>query len=416
MGDTSVGGDTGVPGVHGGSMNETAVLVAVVAAIAVVVGGIAIIFFRRLGRRRRDAMARLADGAGALADKQGGHGDIEGVAFHYRYFAGSRNQPSFLDVWIDYRGRRALTVRPETGFDRFFKRLGIAVEVQTGERAFDRAYYIETDDPYWARQRMGDSALREAFTAILTAGFGRVAAAKAKLTARWSPCQLNDIEDPAVVRQAAERLVAIAAALAIGEAAPGISLAQGALAGRLVVLGAAAVSAAGGAVALGFGLVVFTPLDEVEVLLETLPWSVPAWFFFAFLAAMALRGRSGSHREWLVAVLIALPGAFLSGWGGVSLYNGWQDTSVPVVHIAPVDSKRFTSGKDRTYYVTVRSWRGRAQGEELSVPKRIYQVIDPRRTAMRLVVRDGALGYPWIESLAVVDGVDAGADADAPAR
>jgi hypothetical protein len=78
-------------------------------------------------------------------------------SFRERLYKGKRIALS-ISIAVP-RGLR-FALRREGGFDVFGKRLGLAVEPQTGDPAFDRAFYFDTTDPV-IRRLLQDKAMRD---------------------------------------------------------------------------------------------------------------------------------------------------------------------------------------------------------------------------------------------------------------
>ncbi|MDB4960065.1 MAG: hypothetical protein JWP01_64 [Myxococcales bacterium] len=65
-------------------------------------------------------------------------------------------------------------MHPESAVDRFFKRIGVANEIQTGDEAFDDTVYVMCDHPYVAAILQETPALRRAIRDLFDAGYRRV--------------------------------------------------------------------------------------------------------------------------------------------------------------------------------------------------------------------------------------------------
>jgi hypothetical protein len=111
-----------------------------------------------------------------------------------------------------------------------------------------------------------------------------------------------------------------------------------------------------------------------------------------------LKGRSSSHREFLIVVLLSLPGFLLAGAGGKIFTNGWLDTSTEVVRETIVaHSWISTSDDDTSYHVEVRSWREGRTVEHLRVSEFFYRQLPRGEARMSITTRSGKWGWEWIE-------------------
>ena len=139
--------------------------------------------------------------------------------------------------------------------------------------------------------------------------------------------------------------------------------------------------------------------------LYSLDYIIPALILYTFLAVVYLKGRSSSHKDLLINLLIALFGIPLSGYYGVMAINGYSDTSDGTVHEVLVLKKRYTRSKDgQHYYVTTESWRDNRPEEEIRVTSGFYQKAMPKTTVAVISTKPGRLGFEWLYSYGIGGG------------
>jgi hypothetical protein len=113
---------------------------------------------RRVTRRRTPEPAGTYEGVDYFEKiERGKHGSILGFKI-----AMPRSSPT----WVRFH--------TESVFDRMFKRLGMANEVQTGDPSFDDRIYITCDHPFVATMLKDTPSLRTAITKAFDAGFTRL--------------------------------------------------------------------------------------------------------------------------------------------------------------------------------------------------------------------------------------------------
>lgn len=83
----------------------------------------------------------------------------------------------------------------ESRTDRFFKRLGVANEIQTGDSAFDERVYVTCDHPFVGTVLCETPDLRRAIVAALDAGYKRISFDGAALRMERSSSTSPSLED-----------------------------------------------------------------------------------------------------------------------------------------------------------------------------------------------------------------------------
>lgn len=285
-----------------------------------------------------------------------------------------------------------ITFTRENAFDRAGKRLGLTVEFQTGDRAFDQEVYIDTresDDT--VRRALARTEVRKAVRNILAAGHrvvfsseGVEASKASAARGAFSPDHLPAILD--CVRQVVDALPQFVAGPP--RRAPirrrNVAMAMGVVLGLTV--GASAATMA------GFG----NRLLDATDLGWALAAGVLAWLGGVTLVTSGLRGRSDSHRvlAWVGGLgLVAVP---LLVAGACVILNQVLDDGPAQVHQSHVVEVR---NQRKTHEVVVVSWRAGHTTERLRLRLTVLRTL---RAGDSLVVRvhPGALGWPWFELVA----------------
>ncbi|GAB6044088.1 hypothetical protein [Endothiovibrio diazotrophicus] len=373
-------------------------LTAVIALLLVTVV-ITLVVALRWRRRQRAAMGRLGEAAGRSGDGEGS-GELAGRRYRFALFPGGRNMPPSLTVALPVGSVRSLALRRERAFDRFFKAIGLAVEPQSGDPAFDRAVYLAFDDRPFARRWLADARVREAIRGLFAAGFTHLECDGEALRAVWRPFKAWEAVGAETVHGAVERLVSLAESLE--REGPARVAPDSPWAGRLVAFGIAVGAVVAGTVSLVITAVRYVPLDWFDLWFTALAGALPLTLLFLLLCVPLLRGRANSHVEWSVAAGIALAGLPLAAVGGLGLLNGVMDEAQPRRVAVPLIHKHSVSGKGTSYYLTVASWRGDGE-EELKVGGRLYGQLEPGRDRVRLLHHPGRFGLAWVSDVRLAD-------------
>ncbi|NIR29599.1 MAG: hypothetical protein GWN84_09880 [Gammaproteobacteria bacterium] len=377
-----------------------AVSIMVLAVLAMVIGAAFVLRKRRLALRRFSASL----GQERLQSGRTYEAEVDGCRYEYAYRAGSRNRPASFEIRIECASPGDFEVRPERRLDRLFKRLGIAAELQTGDGPFDEDFYIHTNSVGFCRRLFGDADVRETVRRISALGYGTLRHDAERLEAVCSPFTA-DASRPVNFVEGAVRQLAVLAARVPQEAyeprtlgMPSWKLARG------TVFTIAGLSVVAGMGTFVWGRSAYPPLDQLEAMLFSLRYSGAALLAFLVLAAVLLRGRSGSHKELLLSGGIVLFGIPLTGVGGLFVLNGYGDDSPPVRHEMRVLDKHSSRHRSSTtYYVHLRSWRPGHDEERLSVSPGTYRGVRAGRSVLRVTTRAGRYGLEWVDDYRIVE-------------
>ncbi len=299
-----------------------------------------------------------------------------------------------VDAFVD---PQPIVLRRESAIDRFGKRLGINREVQTGDRAFDDAVYVESDVPH---ERLGEilrsGALRPAVEAILGhAPFARVGLFEddgRALRVSFVPDGLRPLQRDALAAlldasaRVAESLPPVAQS---GRPRPRnlrnvatIAILCSIIAGILfgVIASASTRHVTNGATATG-------------VLV-----GMGLWLLAVPLLVLFYRGRSTSLRDVIVttfALGLTLP---FTAVGAIATANAAGIEAPPQRHEVEVLKKWKTSGKNTTYSVLVSSYRPGKSKLSISLRRVEYERL-PSSGRVVLTTREGRLGWDLLDSI-----------------
>lgn len=289
-------------------------------------------------------------------------------------------------------------VRPETGWDRAGKTLGLNREAQTGDFDFDAGVYLETDESdETVRRALDRPAMREALRAMLTGGYPYVRLGPGAVAARIGH-SLNAAPAPEELERALQGIAAVAAS------APSIDpseiRAPSRMRGDLV---AAVTSFAFMACLVGFYVV---PLGYVDYdsPLRAGDRSVAASASFAASVGLIplswawMRGHSRSFRNFLTTVILGVLPVLLLGTEALYLANALLDGGARTGHEVVISRRRAYTGKYEHRYLYIPWWDAPHAETELEVSRATYQRFHPG-DAVVVASGSGALGWPWAEGI-----------------
>lgn len=188
-------------------------IISVVAFILLVV---AVGFFAyNYYRKTRGKLIQLATSLGLDDMKSGATYEavLDNRKYFYQYYAGSKNNPSYFRIWIDCRSTGGFRIGRETIFDRLFKSLGVAVEIQTGDSQFDRNYFINTDTVAFTRACFDSPDRRQIVIELFNLKFREILHDGKRLEVKISPFRLKENIDKATVESAVKELLALSSEL-----------------------------------------------------------------------------------------------------------------------------------------------------------------------------------------------------------
>lgn len=297
-------------------------------------------------------------------------------------------------------GRPAIAMHFETWRDRLGKLLRINREVQTGDGAFDRRVYLEsdaTDDE--VRAVLADGRARAGILRLLELGFSLVRI-NGHADATLAAVQLQ----PDVDRLNAELVEATA--LRLGEAVSGLPAfglepaAQPAGPEASSIVTALSVAAAITCIPAYYLVASQYPLLDGRDLRHVIAGALCLWVLAMVGIARLVRGRSTSLRALGTSFVMLLVG--LPGWAATAAVatNGGIDTSTATDRTTQVERNWTESGSHggMSYYLEFPPIRPGARSVDVSVDKAFY-ASHPVGAPVVLSTRAGAFGWEWRQGI-----------------
>jgi hypothetical protein len=327
--------------------------------------------------------------------------------FYYTYYPAMNKQPPSFRLFMPCATSLSFALRPEGAVERLFKRTGINREAQIGDRRFDDALYIVSDQEEETRRHLFAGQRRQAAERLLARGFTKVRVGDGRIEAVVFPFRADGPLPPERLQEAAEALLTLRQGLPPAPAAPTAlqdlpppldnPFSGPWPAARIAAYALAVLPVVGGGIALMTGMHHYPLLSIGELLSAGLLAVAGAFVLFALLMAALLRGRAESHLDLILTVTIGLLGVPLGGYGGALFLNGHLDPGPATEHPVMVEEKYVSRNKDSlTYLVHLPSWRHPGSHERLPVDEKTYALLQPGEDWLTVVTKPGWLGYPWV--------------------
>jgi len=349
-------------------------------------------FYRRKRKRTRRAMEELARSVDAVLSQSsliGGdifEGRHNGIPFSCRYFPGSKNSPPSLTVRAGIPCPAKLTIRREAWYDRFARRIGLMAELQTGDPVFDQAYFLDTDRGDIILSYFSEEKKRRAVDALFNLGYPvrKIVFGKADVQIVLASFPPDAVAAFPLVRCLDEAQNLTGEQTSAGYAAsfnrqlfpgnPRRPISRGLLV-LLFIINGFLIPA--GAFLLAYGMGEHEPLGS-RLIINALSLSVAAALFYLAVVFRWIRGRSSSHRHYLMILILSVIGFPLALTGGAVATNGIFDQGTETAHRVPISNLYYHQNKSsRTYYVAFPSWQRSGSTEHIAIPDNLYRVLKP---------------------------------------
>jgi len=335
----------------------------------------------------------------SLRQIQSGKGELgifEGVEYRYQHDAGSKDSPSSFTVSVDCPSGESFKVTRETAVDVFGERLGVDMELQTGDREFDDEFYLTTEKSDFARTFFGSAAKRQAIRNIFVNGFDLIRHDGMEMIAVRTPCKREDQPDQAVLEVVATNLNTLTEDIQlVSEPAPTVALDK--KRGRDLVFLIPIVLLALSLLVLLISIKTYSPLDTWNLSLRSVMFSLPALVLYLLVRFKYIKSRSSSYLDWLILITMAAYIFLVTGAGLKVFLNGYLDDSVASMHeVTVVGREEARFGLGLGYRAIVQSWRPGYSSETIKVPYRIYQHIQQGSSWMTITTKPGRFSYEWI--------------------
>jgi hypothetical protein len=337
--------------------------------------------------------------------------NTQGIAYEYKA-SKTKSRVRLIRVGVTCGLDFSLSLKPEGTFDRWSKVIGLTKECQTGDRAFDDAIYVLSDDLSFHLRLQMDAGLRSNILRLekACAAAGKLKAIHVYKGRLWVIVDPDTTDEEEAERHGRLIVPALNHLAADFVDKPGIRPA----ARDPFPFRAALVLAISTGLAIngGIGLVRAYPGDFPYMLnaFAPLPLAIilgGAGILALVVFALWFMGRSSrAHLVLIELVLVGSFGAVTTAYAELHDYNMEFDAGPPVVHKAQVTNKyetytrRRRGGKTRHCHIGLSGWPS-----ETAVSTREMSCGFTERvsigTVLDIQLRAGALGWPWVADFVI---------------
>lgn len=331
-------------------------------------------------------------------DGQGIYGRVSGKPFRCRYEAGTRKHSVSFAVRLEHPFPEVVKLAKEGSFHRLCKHIGLEVEVETGDPAFDDRFYVNADNPDYARALLGDAEDRARLIALDEACQGHSESVSIVLDREGIAVSLVNYRRGSLaagdLRAILERMAPLAAPVPAQTAAHargshGSDKLQRAAWILYCVLGGV-----GTFIAAIVAAKTYEPIENA-LYARALTTGALGWVGFVAMAFLLIRGRSWSGPIYVAAVLTSLVIFPAGSIAGHLLYNGRADPGPETVRATRIASHYTTRSKNSTtYHLVVDPWREGLEPPHFTVSRALHESLF-QNAPVEVVTRPGALGFEW---------------------
>jgi hypothetical protein len=353
-------------------------------------------------------------------------GNLGGMDFTCLYHPAGSDSSAIGDivphfkVFVHCAVEGSFSVRRERLFHKFLKTARAIHEVQSGERRFDRAFYLDTETPALARVFFAEAEKREAIRTLFKLGFSEVSLANRKMTARRSAVLHLKPLTGETIREAAAALRVLRKAVAFGsgeerervrqaagaEAASSRKYAGEGYVFMILLLTVSLYTAK-------FGVLRYSLVEDGESMRAL--WTGAGLLLFLLLMlplGFILRGRADSRRKLMTFMWPVLLMSFMLPHNLVPFANGFFDPApaatarrVHLQHLALGHQKEEVSDYNPLFnaYYAVTAWGEEGGGAmHFRIDRDLYDALhdawDSQGGNVDLLIetRPGYLGREWV--------------------
>ena len=322
--------------------------------------------------------------------------DYSGHQIQADFHSGNDPQKRVFRLILPMDSSGWFLVEKEGITDSLLESTGLEGKIATPDASFDSRFRVSADDPGFASAYFASPKKREAVEGLFSEGCAFIELNKNGLCAVWPPLLAKDLTDAGFVKRS------LAPLSALGEELPPVTLPPATEFGKeqftRVMGGANALMLIVAVVSLFLppGYSCGRIIDAYGMFCDCAPYIGFAVAGLVILSAVLLKGKS-----WFRFAIMAITFSSLIWFSGDGfLVEGYLNTSLdtgrPAMHLATILSKYQSNYRGVSYYLVVRSWRGRGTDDvKLKVFRDAYQNAQPG-TIVAIETKPGRFGYEWV--------------------
>lgn len=321
-----------------------------------------------------------------------------GRQFSLRFHTGSKKNPQRLIIETEVPRVGDFEISKEGKLDKLSKKMGLSREFQTGDTAFDSEFFITSEDHLLCGDVFTKSNIRELIRSVIKDSSIKISLKGVKLSLKISPVRIQSLGENGFGETTYKTLSAISQVLPALVTIPKPISPISTIPWKRVITLSPFILAVTGIALIIPGLVVFEPVDTWPLLQDSLKLGGALFFGYIATAYSLLKGRSSAHKELLIIFAIGLFACPLLAFGGLATMNGISDVNDPQIIVTQITRKWEKTGKDRKFVIEVETWNPPGGRKTFTVSSKLFHAVTPGSSKLKLSVKPGALGYPWVES------------------
>ncbi len=342
----------------------------------------------------------------------------DGITYFYTIGHNKDNTVTTLNMSIEDIYGYDFSFKFETRFEQFFKSFGLSTECQSGDIRFDKNIYIISDDKWLCTQLKEKSTLRDSLYSLFWSHYNKgikvqkVVCFNGRLTleAKNETSHFSDNDAKVFFKKMVPLMKEAIVHL------PSKATSQDPIyrehSGRIAFVFHTLIIAllVNGAIMLYFeynNYMTFPQLSDSYSILP-LSFAVTAVTLVTIILIIFRYLRKSSRFSPVLFELFTLGtlGIFLSSLVEIKDINVYLDNSNATSFTSSISSKEKHSGRKRitTYFLNLQGWNNHPGQHRLQVDSEIYDRIQENQPIV-VYLREGFLGYAWIEKIGWVDRV-----------
>lgn len=339
----------------------------------------------------------------------------QGRGYEYAFGTDKQGEVQSAKIAVRHDAAFDFEIKRETGADRWFKQVGVSIEPQTGDSAFDKALYLACDDAAVRAMFMSSKALREAMWRVFFDHALPVKSVVCRAGRVWVDLRDTDLDEASVLlgvdAYIARPLQAIAAELKSRRLSTSTRRDPLFLKSVLVLALSSGLAISGGMQLARLYWWSSTPFTlDLQSLFVASVFGGIFLLVLLLAAGFALLGRSARmHLVLFELLLVGGFGAWATSYTELRDINIDFDRSEAHEVASTIVTKTSHRGRrgSRSYYLHLADWRTPGETIRVKVSASEYERA-VSGVPLRVRVRDGAIGVQWVESYAPgrVDALD----------
>ncbi|HPG31209.1 MAG TPA: hypothetical protein PKY81_04500 [bacterium] len=366
--------------------------------IPVVVSIISVIFITAYVLKT--SRGKFNKNAEKLGGSASGFNKIEGTAgnidYKIKYTPKHKNNPAQCRIFVGGKSPFfSMSFIRESSFHKLVKYLKLSSELQTNDKRFDDAVYIDCRNNMFAKTVLTSTDVKNDIIRLFQniKELEKIKFSKDGVEMVLSPFELNSMEKSFLEENlpVLEKILnRISTVPKIGTETSYIFEALWYFFFGLYIIG---------------GVVLFTiSHSKYEPVFSTAYFSGFLYGLAAFAGMIcflyfSVRGKSNSHIIFLICLSVGIAGIFFTGVGSTLFYNGYFDKSEGIKREIVITNKYKTRSKNSTnYHLIFYHWNFKNKTISVSVSSTFYHKTNIN-DRLPLITRPGALGFEWMEDI-----------------